>query len=140
MQAELLQPLPLPSFDEPLSKETFRIQQSKKIFLAVGGLAVQKYGLALEQQQEVLALLADMMIQIFAMESANLRTHKMLLNASSASQAKKQNAIEMTAIFVQEAMERVERYAKTALAAIEEGDSLQTQLSILKKLTRSPVS
>ena len=78
LQAELLQPLPLPSFDEPLSKETFRIQQSKKIFLAVGGLAVQKYGLALEQQQEVLALLADMMIQIFAMESANLRTRKML--------------------------------------------------------------
>ncbi len=139
LQAELLQPLPLPSFDEPLSKETFRIQQSKKIFLAVGGLAVQKYGLALEQQQEVLALLADMMIQIFAMESANLRTRKMLLNTSSASQAKMKNAIEMTAIFVQEAMERVERYAKTALAAIEEGDSLQTQLSILKKLTRSPV-
>ena len=139
LQAELLQPLPLPSFDEPLSKETFRIQQSKKIFLAVGGLAVQKYGLALEQQQEVLALLADMMIQIFAMESANLRTRKMLLNTSSASQAKMQNAIEMTAIFVQEAMERVERYAKTALAAIEEGDSLQTQLSILKKLTRSPL-
>ena len=139
LQAELLQPLPLPSFDEPLSKETFRIQQSKKIFLAVGGLAVQKYGLALEQQQEVLALLADMMIQIFAMESANLRTRKMLMNTSSASQAKMKNAIEMTAIFVQEAMERVERYAKTALAAIEEGDSLQTQLSILKKLTRSPV-
>jgi alkylation response protein AidB-like acyl-CoA dehydrogenase len=139
LQAELLQPLPLPSFDEPLSKESFRIQQSKKIFLAVGGLAVQKYGLALEQQQEVLALLADMMIQIFAMESANLRTRKMLMNASSASQAKTQNAVEMTAIFVQEAMERVERYAKTALAAIEEGDSLQTQLSILKKLTRSPL-
>jgi len=139
LQAELLQPLPLPSFDEQLSKETFRIQQSKKIFLAVGGLAVQKYGLALEQQQEVLALLADMMIQIFAMESANLRTRKMLMNASSASQAKTQNAVEMTAIFVQEAMERVERYAKTALAAIEEGDSLQTQLSILKKLTRSPL-
>ncbi|MFC5649766.1 acyl-CoA dehydrogenase family protein [Paenibacillus solisilvae] len=138
LQAELLQPLPLPSFDEPLAKETFRIQQSKKIFLAVGGLAVQKYGLALEQQQEVLALLADMMIQIFAMESASLRTRKMLLNDSSASNAKTQNAIEMTVIFVQEAMERVERYARTALSAIEEGDSLQTQLSILKKLTRSP--
>ncbi|BBH22740.1 acyl-CoA dehydrogenase [Paenibacillus baekrokdamisoli] len=139
LQSELLQPMPLPAFDEPLSKETFRIQQAKKIFLAVGGLAVQRYGLALEQQQEVLALLADMMIQLFAMESANLRTRKMQLRASANSSSKTENAVEMTTVFVQEAMERIERYAKTALAAIEEGDSLHTQLSILKKLTRSPL-
>ncbi|SEO41967.1 acyl-CoA dehydrogenase family protein [Paenibacillus sp. OV219] len=140
LQAELLQPMPLPSFDEPLSKETYRIQQSKKIFLAVGGLAVQKYGLALEQQQEVLCLLADMMIQVFAMESANLRTRKMLQKADPAAAARIKNATEMTVVFVQEAMERIERYAKTALSALEEGDSLQTQLSVLKKLTRAPLS
>ncbi|MBP3966325.1 acyl-CoA dehydrogenase family protein [Paenibacillus lignilyticus] len=139
LQAELLQPMPLPLFDEPLSKETFRIQQGKKIFLAVGGMAVQKYGLALEQQQEVLCLLADMMIQVFAMESANLRTRKMLLRGDSASAAATQNAIDMTVVFVQEAMERIERYAKTTLAALEEGDALQTQLAVMKKLTRSPL-
>ncbi|RAP74464.1 acyl-CoA dehydrogenase family protein [Paenibacillus montanisoli] len=139
LQAELLQPMPLPSFDEPLSKETYRIQQAKKIFLAVGGLAVQKYGLALEQQQEVLCQLADMMIQVFAMESANLRTRKMLLRGGSTVSAETQNAIAMTVVFVQEAMERIERYAKTTLAALEEGDALQTQLSVLKKLTRSPL-
>ncbi|QYR24367.1 hypothetical protein KZ483_26810 [Paenibacillus sp. sptzw28] len=142
LQAELLQPMPLPPFDEPLAKETYRIQQAKKTFLAVGGLAVQKFGLALEQQQEVLCMLADMMIQIFAMESANLRSRKMLKReASSASiSAKTQNAIDMTVVFVQEAMEKIERLAKTALAALEEGDALQTQLSVLKKLMRSPLA
>ncbi|MCQ6562501.1 acyl-CoA dehydrogenase family protein [Paenibacillus mendelii] len=139
LQAELLQPLAVPDFEEPLSKETYRIQQAKKTFLAVGGLAVQKYGLALEQQQEVLCLLADMMIQIFAMESANLRTRKMMLR-SGGSSAKAQASIDMTVVFVQEAMERVERYAKNALITMEEGDGLQVQLSVLKKLMRAPHS
>ncbi|MBM7568936.1 acyl-CoA dehydrogenase family protein [Paenibacillus sacheonensis] len=141
LQAELLQPMPLPSFDEPLSKETYRIAQAKRTFLAVGGLAVQKYGLALEQQQEVLVLLADMMIQTFAMESASLRTRKMLRKAGAdpAAATRARNAVEMTVVFVQEAMERVERYAKTALAAVETGDALQTQLAVLKKLMRAPL-
>ncbi|QHW31576.1 acyl-CoA dehydrogenase [Paenibacillus rhizovicinus] len=139
LQAELLQPMPLPAFDEPLSKETYRIGQAKRTFLAVGGLAVQKYGLALEQQQEVLCLLADMMIQTFAMESAALRTRKMLLRADPAAAARTRNAVDMTIVFVQEAMERIERYAKTTLSALETGDSLQTQLAVLKKLMRAPL-
>jgi hypothetical protein len=76
------------------------------------------------------------------MESANLRSRKMLQReAPSASiSAKTQNAIDMTVVFVQEAMERIERLAKTALAALEEGDALQTQLSVLKKLMRAPLA
>jgi alkylation response protein AidB-like acyl-CoA dehydrogenase len=140
LQSELLQPMPLPAFDEPLSKETFRIQQAKKTFLAVGGLAVQKFGLALEQQQEILSLLADMMIQVFAMESANLRARKMLQRDSGTVSAKTETAVQMTVVFVQEAMDRIESYAKTALSALEEGDALQTQLSILKKLMRAPLA
>jgi alkylation response protein AidB-like acyl-CoA dehydrogenase len=141
LQSELLQPMPLPPLEERLSKETYRIQQAKKIFLAVGGLAVQKHGLQLEQQQEVLCLLADMMIEIYAMESANLRARKMLAKEPSAQalSASAENAIAMTAVFVQEAMERIDRAAKTALAALEQGDSLTTQLSILKKLMRAPL-
>jgi hypothetical protein len=46
----------------------------------------------------------------------------------------------MTTVFVQEAMERVESLAKLALAALEHGDGLQMQLSILKKLMRAPLS
>ncbi|HZG80533.1 MAG TPA: acyl-CoA dehydrogenase, partial [Brevibacillus sp.] len=37
---------------------------------------------------------------------------------------------------VQEAFDRVEAWAKEALAAMEEGDDLRLRLSILKKLTR----
>lgn len=139
LQAELLQPMPLPPFEQPLGKETYRIGQAKKTFLAIGGLAVQKYGLGLEQQQELLCLLADMMIAVYAMESANLRARKMLLQSGREGTAKVQHAVEMTIVFVQETMTAIEKNARTALAALEEGDSLQTQLTILKKLMRAPL-
>lgn len=138
LQAELLQPMTLPPFEQPLSKETYRIGQAKKTFLAIGGLAVQKYGLGLEQQQEALCLLADMMIAIYAMESANLRTRKMLLKLGEGS-PKVQHAVEMTVIFVQDTMGALELDARKALAALEEGDALHTQLTILKKLMRAPL-
>lgn len=138
LQSELLQPMPLPSFDEPLSKEAYRVSQAKRTFLAIGGLAVQKLGLRLEQEQEVLCVLADLMIQTFAMESVLLRSQKMLSRGKNAEQSKL--AAAMTEVFIQESMERVECLAKTALAALERGDGLQMQLSVLKKLMRAPLS
>lgn len=140
LQAELLQPMPLPLFNGPLSKEFYRISQAKKIFLAIGGLAVQKLGLRLEREQEVLCTLADIMIELFAMESALLRTQKMISrNGGNASEQTK-HAAAMTEVYVQEAMERIESLAKLALAALEQGDGLQMQLSVLKKLTRAPLA
>ncbi|TYP70683.1 acyl-CoA dehydrogenase family protein [Paenibacillus methanolicus] len=138
LQHKLHQPMPLPAFTEPLAKETYRIGQAKTAFLAVGGLAVQKYGLGLEQQQEVMCALADMMIQIYAMESACLRARKRLLSAEGASGS--QLAAEMTAVFVQEAMDRIDAEAKRVLATLESGDALQSQLGILRKLMRAPLS
>ena len=49
-------------------------------------------------------------------------------------------AAAMTEVFVQEAMEKVESLAKTALSALERGDGLQMQLSVLKKLMRAPLA
>ncbi|XEC94107.1 acyl-CoA dehydrogenase family protein [Paenibacillus tarimensis] len=139
LQNELLQPMPLPSFQRVLSKESYKLAQAKKTFLAVGGLAVQKYGLRLEQEQEALCILADMMIEIFAMESALLRTKKMIEGGAGDTGSGK-FAVSMTQVYVQEAAERIDRMAKTLLASLEQGDALQMQLSILKKLMRCPPS
>lgn len=140
LMGELMQPMPMPAFSEPLDKETYRVAQAKKAFLAIGGLAVQKLGLKLDQEQEVLCVLADLMIQTFAMESALLRTKKMLTGSGGAKPAEAGLALAMTEVFVQEAMEKVESLAKTALSALERGDGLQMQLSVLKKLMRAPLS
>ncbi len=133
LQGELLSLVPGQTFDGTLSEEAHLISMTKKIFLMVGGLAVQKYGISLEKQQEVLSDLADIMIQIYAMESALLRTRKLIIRAG---EEKAKNAIQMTQVFVHEAFEKINVYAKQSLSALEEGDMLRTQLSILKKLTR----
>ncbi len=133
--AALLQPMPLPELDQPLAREAYRIGQAKKVFLAVGGMAVQKLGERLEREQEALSALSDVMIQIFAMESALLRTQKLVRKGTS----DPANAIAMTSVFVQEAMEKIDSLAKQALAFLEEGDALQVQLSMLKKLMRAPL-
>lgn len=140
LQSELLQPMSLPAFEGPLEKEAYRVGQAKKTFLAIGGLAVQKLGLRLEQEQEVLCVLADLMIQTFAMESVLLRAQKMLGRNGSKDAEQARLAGAMAEVFIQEAMEKVESHAKAALAALESGDGLQMQLSVLKKLMRAPLA
>jgi alkylation response protein AidB-like acyl-CoA dehydrogenase len=138
LQSELLQLVPGQIFEGTLEEETHLVSMAKKIFLMAGGVAVQKYQLKLEQEQEVLSYLADIMIKIYAMESALLRTKKRLANQG---EVKAENAVGMTRVFVHEAFDEIEALAKEALAAMETGDILRTQLSVLKKLTRrNPVN
>lgn len=106
---------------------------SKKITLLVTGAAVQKYMMKLAEEQELLGLISDMVIQVFAMESGLLRALKTLERFGD-ERAQIQKA--MAKVFVNDAFERLEGYAKRGLTAVAEGDTLRTQLSGLKKLTR----
>jgi len=133
LQSELLSPIPAQSFEGTLEQEAHLIKMAKKIFLMCGAQAVQKYQLKLEEQQEILSHLADMMINVFAMESALLRTQKRIAKNG---EAPNQLAIEMTQVFIHEEFSKIEQGAKEILAAMESGDTLRTQLSILKKLVR----
>ncbi|MCZ8514711.1 acyl-CoA dehydrogenase family protein [Paenibacillus filicis] len=133
LQAELLQPIPPAAYDSPLEEEAYLIRMAKKIFLMTGAQAMQKYQLKLEEQQEVLSRLADQLIGIYAMESALLRAQKKL---ASAGETKAGLAISMTTVFVHETFERLEGLARETFAAMETGDTIRTQLSVLKKLAR----
>ncbi|WP_445323741.1 acyl-CoA dehydrogenase family protein [Paenibacillus sp. FSL R5-0407] len=133
LQAELMEPMPTQEFGGTLEPETHLLAMAKKIFLMTGAQAVQKYQLKLEQEQEILSHLADIMISIFAMESALSRTKKCI---DRSGEDKAGLAIAMTVAFVQEQFGRIETWAKEVLAAMESGDVLRTQLSVLKKLTK----
>ncbi|TYP70186.1 acyl-CoA dehydrogenase family protein [Paenibacillus methanolicus] len=133
LQGELLQLIPGQVFEGALEEETHLVGMAKKIFLMAGGTAVQKFGPKLEQEQESLSNLADIMIQIFAMESALLRTQKLV---EKQGEDKSAQAIAMTRVFIHEAFAEIEGLAKEILSTIEAGDTLRTQLSVLKKLTR----
>jgi butyryl-CoA dehydrogenase len=85
---------------------------------------------ALEDQQEVLAGITDIAMNAFAMESVLLRTQKL------AAHGKGDNAADMSAVFLREAMETIESAARTVLAACSEGDALRTNLAVLKRFTK----
>jgi alkylation response protein AidB-like acyl-CoA dehydrogenase len=137
LQKELLNPSPLDvsgASGSLLAKPIAIVAALKKVFLMVGGLAVQKHGLRLEREQEIVASLADFMIDLYALESALLRTRKIELNNPD-SQALQQ-PIDMTTLFAEEAAERAGQRARSVLAALEKGESLRLQLSVLKRLLR----
>ncbi len=133
LQQELISFMPQQEFEAPLDKEAYLTENAKKLFLMAGGIAVQKYGTKLEREQETLALLADTMIQIYAMESAVLRTRKLM---STRGETKAALPVTMTQAFVQDAFARVAEWTEAAVASMQSGDMQRIQLSIVKKLSR----
>lgn len=131
LQGELMELTPFEESDEPLAQEVFMIDRAKKVFLMLAGLGVQKFQMALEKEQELLLGVADIAIEIYAMESAVLRALKAIRAGRPGLKP------EMARVYCQEAFERIATIARTLLPAVEEdGDTLRTQLSMLKRLTR----
>jgi alkylation response protein AidB-like acyl-CoA dehydrogenase len=127
LQAEILSG---PGMASGASEDARLVENAKKIALLALGVAYQKFGLALEEQQEVLAAITDISMNAFAMESVYLRTQKL------AGLHKGENAADACAVFLREAMEIVESAARNMLAASSEGDSLRTNLAVLKRFAK----
>ncbi|PIV81207.1 acyl-CoA dehydrogenase [bacterium CG17_big_fil_post_rev_8_21_14_2_50_64_8] len=128
----------LPSFSEPgepefMEEEGKLIANMKKVVLAVLGLAAQKFGQDLKNQQEVLADCADIIMQTYACESGWLRT----LKKSAADGGDSALAMaDMLTLYVHEAMDKVGILARNVLAATVEGDELRTYVAGLRRLAK----
>jgi alkylation response protein AidB-like acyl-CoA dehydrogenase len=124
--------------DGPLAEERKLVAQAKKLGLFVSGAATQKYMQAIQDQQEVMGAIADMTIEIYAMESAVLRAQKMVEGASSSKQGEASAAlpIAMTRVYLTQALEKIEAAAKKVIADVAEGDMLRTQLAIVRRLSK----
>ncbi|WP_442596017.1 acyl-CoA dehydrogenase family protein [Neobacillus sp. D3-1R] len=133
LQEELMMLMPEEPGDEPLAQEKYLAKNAKKIGLLAAGLAAQKYGKALEKEQEVLVNIADIISNAYAMESAVLRTEKAI--EKSGLEKNKQKLL-YTQIFCQEAFNEIEQHAKETLVATEQGDTLRMLMSALRKFTR----
>jgi len=132
---EVTQP---PSFDMGadaggrLAREAEVLEAAKKIALFAAGVASQRFMTALQEQQEIMADLADIITQVFALESALMRAQKL----GEAGKGSAAVAAAMTALLAEETMAVVEQASRRVLAACAEGDLLRTQLAILRRLTR----
>jgi butyryl-CoA dehydrogenase len=116
-----------------LAEERKLVAQAKKLGLFAAGAATQKYMQAIQDQQEIMGAIADMVIEIYAMESAVLRTQK-IFEAQSESAAALPMA--MTRVYLSQAMEKTEAAARKVIAAVADGDMLRTQLAILRRLSK----
>lgn len=130
-----------PSFEEspsgPFAEEEKSLAQAKKIFLLAAGTAVQKFRERLSEQQEIVAALANIVMDIYALESSLRRAQKVAAAAKDSTASLQADAARA---FAYDAMDRIEKEARTALAATEEGDTLLTQLAVLRRFAKhSPV-
>ena len=111
-----------------LSEEQQKIENLKKVFLMIAGSAFQKYGPALEKNQQILLGLSDMMIEIYFAESALLRTLK---NTNKGIDTKYQT--DMTKLYVFNATITVISKSKEVIGNISEDNE---QLSLIKSVHR----
>jgi alkylation response protein AidB-like acyl-CoA dehydrogenase len=117
----------------PLAEECKLVAQAKKLGLFVSGAATQKYMMAIQDQQEVMGAIADMTIEIYAMESAVLRAQKMV---EQKGESAAELPIAMTRVYLTQALEKVEAAARKVIADVAEGDMLRTQLAIVRRLSK----
>jgi alkylation response protein AidB-like acyl-CoA dehydrogenase len=133
LQEELMMLMPEEVGEGVLEQEKYLVKNAKKIALMIAGLAAQKYGKALEKEQEIIVNIADMISNVYAMESALLRTEKAIEKTGV---EKNELKVLYTQVFCQEAFNEIEAHAKETLVAAERGDMLRMMLSALRKLTR----
>jgi len=130
-----------PSMNEEegvLERERKMVSMAKKIGLLAAGAATQKYMDKLAGEQEVVALIADIIIEIFAMDSAFLRALKKFQKEG---EEKAAIHIAATQVYINDSFPKVDLMARQIFAAVSEGEELRTQLMALKKLARyTPVN
>ena len=120
----------LPEFDGPFAVEQSAVANARTATLLLAGAAVQRYGTSLENEQEILAGLADLAIDLFAMESSLERA----LPASSAPSASVH--ADLARLVVAERSAAVETRAKALGASLAEGDEARTLVAGLRRLLR----
>lgn len=133
---EVMQPPSLDSGEETgevLAREAGMLAAARKVALFAAGVASQRYLTALEEQQEIMADLADVIAQVYALESSLLRARKLAASGKAPAAA----AAAMTGMIAEEALTTAEQAARRILAACAEGDELRTQLAILRRLAKS---
>jgi alkylation response protein AidB-like acyl-CoA dehydrogenase len=129
-------PLDAGADDDELAIAQGLLVNAKKLALFGAGVAFQKFGEKLIEEQEILGGVSDIMSDIYLAESALLRTLK-------ARKAGRNWAVmsDLTLTFVNSAVGRMEQQAREALAGVSQGDEFRAHLGIMRRLLRwSPLN
>jgi butyryl-CoA dehydrogenase len=116
------------SFDGPLANEHALLANAKKLGLFCAGAASQQFGTELANQQEVVSDLADILIEVLVLESTILRAEKM--------STRKPLGVKLAKYYAPRSFNIIRNAAERVLGSVAEGDMLQTQMAILRRLTK----
>jgi alkylation response protein AidB-like acyl-CoA dehydrogenase len=131
-------PKKAPFGEEPLQNEIHMMKAMKHIALMTSGTVVNKLMNTINEEQEALAFLADMTIEIYAMESGLIRARKFL---DKKGEKKAEFHIAAVTAYMYETIPKIVSWAKQALAYVEEGDKLMLLHGAIDKLAwRPPVN
>lgn len=129
--------LTLPSFENTskglFTEEKKVLNNLKKAVLLVAGSVSEKLGNKIATEQEVMMNIADMIIEIYVLESALLKTEKLVMRNGEKNTAEQ---IAMCINFQHQSAEKINKNGKEALYAISEGDEQKILLLGLKRFTK----
>lgn len=109
------------------------LKNLKKVFLMVGGKVAMTLQDKIEEEQEVMMNLADIMIEIYAAESAILRAEKLVM--MNGEEASKQQ-VTMAQVYLSEAVDKINTAAREAIGSFTSGDEQKVMLMGLKRFTK----
>lgn len=115
-----------PDFSTPMSEELAMIKKLKDVFLMIAGSAVQKYGMELGKEQQLVALAANIMIEIYMAESAIIKAKKVGGESRYA----------MAKLNLFNAVQKIEKEAKEAVLYFAESDEQRMMLMGIKRFTK----
>ena len=119
--------------DVLFGQEKQLLANMKKTFLMIMGSAIQKFGPNLDAEQQILMAVSDILIETYMVESAILRVEK---NAERYGLASQERQIEMTQLYLFNALEVVNSKGKEAIVSFAEGDQMKGMISGLRQYTK----
>ncbi len=123
----------VPSFDSLFDEEKYIINNLKKVFLMLSGAGLKKYGVDLENHQEVLLSISDILIEIYMSESAILRTEK---NCKRYGAEKYSAQIAASRLYLFEACELIISKSRELIFSLADGSEQKFLLMGLKRFTK----
>jgi hypothetical protein len=127
-QAVLRQAGNAPGSSAETDEESRLVRGAKQIALLTIGLAYQRFGSEFEKQQEILTYISDIAMEVFAMESSLLRRRKLAASGKGA------NAADILAVFLRDAMSRVEVFSRNVIGACSDNAVLPKNTRTLRDL------
>ena len=129
--------LTLPTFENTskglFTEEKKVLNNLKKAVFLVAGSVSEKLGNKIATEQEVMMNIADMIIETYVLESALLKTEKLVMKNGEKNTAEQ---IAMCINFQHQSVEKISKNGKEALYAISEGDEQKILLLGLKRFTK----